>query len=142
MSQKSDGDLVRVPRPGTDRTPRTLAIIDSDGMSLGGGEAASANGWVDSRRWLAEKSSTQVRIEERVPPLAPEDLYVLERGKPYAYMEFIVAYFSSHIAPVISLVWHASFSRTSFTIAQTNMSAGALSMPTQWIICSVIRRLS
>ncbi len=131
MSQKSDGDFVRVPRSRTDRTPRTLAIIDSDGMSFGGGEAASENGWVDSRRWFAEKSSTQVKIEERVPPLAPDDLSVLERGHFCAYKVLIVAYFNSQIAPVISLVWHASFSRTSFTIAQTNMSAGALSMPTQ-----------
>lgn len=66
--------VVRVPRSRTERTPQIFSDRVELGTSLGGGEAASANGFADSKIVVKGTVSNVVRIVERVPPLGPEVL--------------------------------------------------------------------
>lgn len=74
-SATADGDVVRVPRSETERTPRIISARDGLGITFGGGEAASAKGCVHSIRSRRRTVSKVVRIVESVPPLGPELLH-------------------------------------------------------------------
>lgn len=72
MSARPDGEVVRVPRSGTERTPKSFPRRGSPGRFFGGVEAASENGLVDLMRSEMERLSKVLRMVARVPPLAPE----------------------------------------------------------------------
>lgn len=75
MSARPEGEVVRVPRSGTERTPRSFPIMGSLGRLFGGGAAARANWSVDLRRSEMERLSKTVRMVASVPPLGPELLW-------------------------------------------------------------------
>ena len=83
-----------------------------------------------------ESVSNMVRIVDRVPPLAPELLLVVsDLDRRWREGD---AYFKSSMQLVISLVCEEKSSRTRLTSDQASMSAGALSTPTEGMICMIM----
>jgi hypothetical protein len=74
MSAMPLGEVVRVPRSGTERRPKSLVMIESLGTCLSGPEPVSEKGPVDLRSSEIGSQSKMLRMVSRVPPLAPEDL--------------------------------------------------------------------
>lgn len=66
-----------MPRSRMERTPRSFWAIELLGISLGGVDAASEKGLVDFISSEAGSQSKILRIVLKVPPLAPEVLFIV-----------------------------------------------------------------
>ena len=142
MSAIPLGEVVSVPRSRTERTPRIVSRIVCLGMSFGGGAAARENGSAALIISENERLSMVVTMVESVPPLAPE---LLSNGQISIFsrcerIKCAMAYVISLMEEVISLVSQDSSSRTRFTRLQARISAGALSSPTDGMICDASQK--
>lgn len=133
ISAMPEGEVVTVPRSRIQRAPKSLLMMESRGMSVGGVDAARAKGVMDFISSEDGSQSKMLRTVLRVPPLAPEVLNSHRKEEQNRALQE-KTYFISLIQQSISFVWEASSSRTCLTSAQASISAGALSTPTEGMI--------